>query len=149
MDKSQDTLTSVFFMKDRVKTENITIMYCPTEQMLADFFTKPLQGSLFERFRRVLMGHAHVNTLSSLSLVPAEERVGGETETVEVQRTATGKNRQDNQVNGDVTARPTSGWTIVTRTQRKGLLPTTQGKVMPITRMKPERKNEDRAHSFA
>jgi len=36
-----------FFAKDRVDTEGIDIVYCPTEQMLADFFTKPLQGNLF------------------------------------------------------------------------------------------------------
>ena len=34
----------VFFVKDRVDKKDICIQYCPTEQMLADFFTKPLQG---------------------------------------------------------------------------------------------------------
>jgi hypothetical protein len=53
--------------------------------MLADFFTKPLQGSLFERLRKVLMGYAHIDTLSILSLLPIEERVGESEET-------TGKN---------------------------------------------------------
>ena len=36
-----------FFAKDRVDTEGIDIENCPTEQVLADFFTNPLQGSLF------------------------------------------------------------------------------------------------------
>ena len=31
--------------------------------MLADFFTKPLQGSLFHRFINVLMGFEHISTL--------------------------------------------------------------------------------------
>ena len=26
-------------------------MYCPTENMLADFFTKPLQGTAFRRMQ--------------------------------------------------------------------------------------------------
>ena len=26
-------------------------MYCPTEEMIADFFTKPLQGAQFVKFR--------------------------------------------------------------------------------------------------
>jgi hypothetical protein len=39
-----------FFMKDRLKTESITVRHCPTEYMLADFFTKPLQGALFRKF---------------------------------------------------------------------------------------------------
>ena len=44
--------------------------------MLADFLTKPLQGALFLKFKRVLMGHAHVSTLSSPTMAPTEERVG-------------------------------------------------------------------------
>jgi hypothetical protein len=39
-----------FFIKDRIDIEGIDVQYCPTEQMLADFFTKPLQGSLFKKF---------------------------------------------------------------------------------------------------
>lgn len=29
--------------------------YCPTEEMIADFFTKPLQGALFRKFRAFIM----------------------------------------------------------------------------------------------
>lgn len=39
-----------FFIKDRIQSEGITVVYCPTEGMLANFFTKPLQGSLFQKF---------------------------------------------------------------------------------------------------
>jgi hypothetical protein len=62
-------------MKDRIETEGIEVVYCPTEDMLADFFTKPLQGSLFEKFRSVIMGEAHISTLRGPSLVPVKERV--------------------------------------------------------------------------
>jgi len=31
------------------------VTYCPTEDMVADFFTKPLQGSAFIRFRNFLL----------------------------------------------------------------------------------------------
>jgi hypothetical protein len=34
-----------------------------------------LQGSLFEKFRSVIMGEAHISTLRRPSLVPAKERV--------------------------------------------------------------------------
>jgi hypothetical protein len=54
-----------FFIKDRVDKEEMTIGYCPMECMLADFFTKPLQGSLFKKFRDVIMGYKSINTLSS------------------------------------------------------------------------------------
>jgi hypothetical protein len=33
----------------------VEIAYLPTELMVADFFTKPLQGELFRRFRAELL----------------------------------------------------------------------------------------------
>jgi hypothetical protein len=67
-----------FFIKDRLGIEDFEVQHCPTEQMLADFFTKPLQGSLFRRFRAVVMGHKHIDTLQDLAttLTPSQERVG-------------------------------------------------------------------------
>ena len=74
--KSRHIDIRYFFMKDRIKTEGIDVLYCPTEEMLADFFTKPLQGSLFLKFKRVIMGEAHISTLDRTSLVaPVKERV--------------------------------------------------------------------------
>ena len=52
-----------FFTKDRVDKGELDIGYCPTEKMLADFFTKPLQGSLFKVFRAVIMGHEPIDSL--------------------------------------------------------------------------------------
>jgi len=46
-----------FFVKDRVESGKINISYCPTELMLADFFTKAVQGSLFKLFRDAVMGY--------------------------------------------------------------------------------------------
>ena len=37
-----------FFVADRVAAKEIAIEYCPTGDMIADYFTKPLQGSLFK-----------------------------------------------------------------------------------------------------
>jgi len=45
--KSQHIDICYFFMQDRFESEGISVVYCPTDEMLADFFTKPLQGSLF------------------------------------------------------------------------------------------------------
>jgi hypothetical protein len=46
--------------------------------MLADFLTKPLQGSLFKKFWDVLMGYQHTNTLMNFNSNSSslEERVG-------------------------------------------------------------------------
>ena len=40
-----------FFVTDRLASKAVSIEYCPTQQMLADFVTEPLQGSLFQTFR--------------------------------------------------------------------------------------------------
>lgn len=64
-----------FFIKDRLEIEDINVDYCPTEQMLADFFTKPLQRNLFRRLRGIIMGHKHVNTLKEFTSAPSQERV--------------------------------------------------------------------------
>ena len=52
-----------FWIKDRVNSEGITIKYCPMEIMVADFFTKPLQGETFKRLRSAVMGHIPINSL--------------------------------------------------------------------------------------
>ena len=52
-----------FWVKDRVDKKEVRIEYCPTTLMLADYFTKPLQGNLFRRFRDVIMGYKHINDL--------------------------------------------------------------------------------------
>jgi len=65
-----------FFIKDRIDSGYMNVVYCPTEVMLADFFTKPLQGALFRKFRDVVMGKEHVSTLKRTVLDPSQERVG-------------------------------------------------------------------------
>ena len=67
-----------FFIKDRIKKGDIHLLYCPTEDILADFFTKPLQGKVFTRFRDMIMGIIPVAPIEdpSLSHTPAQERVG-------------------------------------------------------------------------
>jgi hypothetical protein len=45
-----------FFIKDRVSNGDITLKHCPTGEMLADRFTKPLQGALFWKVREEIQG---------------------------------------------------------------------------------------------
>ena len=48
-----------YFMADHVKRKNIRLEYCPTEAMISDFFTKPLQGSQFRKFRDFILNVDH------------------------------------------------------------------------------------------
>lgn len=45
-----------FFVKDKVEKKEVTIKYEPTEAMIADCITKPLQGKMFQKFRDAIMG---------------------------------------------------------------------------------------------
>ena len=65
-----------FWITDRLRSDRIRLQYCPTDTMLADFLTKPLQGALFVRFRKVLLGHAPIDSLlSPTSPALSQERV--------------------------------------------------------------------------
>jgi hypothetical protein len=66
--------------------------------MLADFFTKPLQGNLFRRFKSVVLGHSHTNILHTTIAEPLEERVEDKrsgTSDVHVQEADIGGKRND------------------------------------------------------
>ena len=45
-----------FFITDQVEKGNVSIEYCPTDEMFGDFMTKPTQGQKFKYFRDELMG---------------------------------------------------------------------------------------------
>ena len=54
-----------FFTKDRIDKGEMAVKYCPTYEMLADYYTKPLQGSLFKKLRNMIMGFNHISSLKS------------------------------------------------------------------------------------
>ena len=68
-------------MTNRLDTNNINIVYCPPGAMLADFYTKPLQGSLFCNFRDVIIGLNHIRIIRLDATVSDQERVGNTVET--------------------------------------------------------------------
>jgi hypothetical protein len=41
---------------DRIEKGEVDVVYTSTDDMIADFFTKPLQGSLFVKLRDKLLG---------------------------------------------------------------------------------------------
>ena len=74
--KSRHIDIKYFFVKDRIDNGDVSISYCPSLNMLADFYTKATQGSLFKKFRDVIMGYVDISVLSNTSLSSFEERVG-------------------------------------------------------------------------
>ena len=44
-----------FFIKDYIKDGDISIEHCDTNNMLGDYFTKPLQGKIFFKMRNDIM----------------------------------------------------------------------------------------------
>jgi hypothetical protein len=45
-----------FYVTSKVKDGSVRIVYCPTKEMVSDYLTKPLQGSLFRTHRNSIMG---------------------------------------------------------------------------------------------
>ena len=77
-----------YFVADRIKDGELRVEYCPTGDMVADFCTKPLQGSLFRRLRDMILnikpddGPASMDPMeldhrSVLGVEPAEPSVPG------------------------------------------------------------------------
>ena len=63
-----------FWVTDRIHNGNIQVQYCPTKQMVVDYFSIPIQASLFHIFRGVIMGWTHLSHVFEGYISP-EERV--------------------------------------------------------------------------
>ena len=50
-----DILILDIFVTDQVQQGLMSIEYCPTDEMVADFMSKPLQGEKFRKFRKEIM----------------------------------------------------------------------------------------------
>jgi hypothetical protein len=61
-----------FFIADRISHGEVNLVHCPMGIMIAEFFTKPLQGALFAKFRDIIMGITHFSTLDAPN--PVEPR---------------------------------------------------------------------------
>ena len=45
-----------YFVTDRIQKGELKFEWCPTQEMVGDFMTKPLQGGAFRKFRDHIMG---------------------------------------------------------------------------------------------
>jgi len=67
----------IFWTTDKLRELGIDVVYCKTELMLGDFFTKPLQGNLFRRMRDVVMGVGSYDDLMVKYEINKEMEVAG------------------------------------------------------------------------
>jgi len=44
-----------FFINHKILKKEVKVVYCPTGNMAAEMFTKPLKGILFKNFRDEIM----------------------------------------------------------------------------------------------
>jgi hypothetical protein len=54
-----------FFVTNRIKKGELIMEWCPTEDMLGDFWTKPTQGKQFTRVRDQIMGTQPIQPLKA------------------------------------------------------------------------------------
>ncbi|KAL7527451.1 hypothetical protein ACHAXR_001965 [Thalassiosira sp. AJA248-18] len=47
------------FVADVIVRNHITLEFCPTDEMIGDFFTKPVGGAKFCRFQNIIMNISH------------------------------------------------------------------------------------------
>jgi len=47
-----------YFAVDKLKTGELKIRHCPTDKLVADYNSKPLQGYLFVKHRNTILGVA-------------------------------------------------------------------------------------------
>jgi len=74
--KSRHINIRYFWIKDQTKELEINVRHCPPLSMLADFFTKPLNGNLFRKFRDVILGYKPVSSLREAMPPDVKEHVG-------------------------------------------------------------------------
>ena len=52
---------------DCILRNKLEVLFCPTDDMWADFLTKALQGKKFARFRQILMNHGNSTLIEEIA----------------------------------------------------------------------------------
>jgi hypothetical protein len=73
--KSRHLDIRFFWIKETLEILGIKTRHCHTSKMLADFFTKPLQGTVFILLRDAILGIIDINSIDLRDILSVEERV--------------------------------------------------------------------------
>jgi hypothetical protein len=66
-----------FFITDRISKGELKVEWCPMDDMIGDYATKPLQGAKFRKFRDLIMG---ATTIKKQPRLPKEKPKEGKTD---------------------------------------------------------------------
>ena len=55
--RMRDFDIKLFYVTNQVEMKEVTIEYCPTDEMMADFFTKPLVDNKFGKDKGNIMNN--------------------------------------------------------------------------------------------
>lgn len=64
-----------FFIKDRIAAGELNVEHCGTDDMIADYFTKPLQGEKFRCFRDLILGIKDIDSTDQIRSVLEKDLV--------------------------------------------------------------------------
>ena len=62
-----------FFMTDWIRHNDLKVVHCPTEIMLGDYFTEPLQGAWFHQFCDAPMNYIDLNCVAPTEPVAGDQ----------------------------------------------------------------------------
>jgi hypothetical protein len=110
-----------FFVTDRIESKEMRVEYCPTGDMVADFFTKPLQGAAFRKFRDTILNVNERDLKELLEMNLSDEHLANKVShhrsvlgTNDETNNGDGKRRTDD-LNVDHRSEEADGWTMVQR----------------------------------
>ena len=61
-----------YFITDHIANGDIRIQHCPTDKLISDFYTKPLQGQLFRTFRSLIL---NLDDKMALTMSAKEQKI--------------------------------------------------------------------------
>jgi hypothetical protein len=83
-----------FFVTDLINRKQVSIKYCPTDEMVADYMTKPLTGTKFKQYRALIMNLPNHHSRSPQECVGIPSNLSGTFGSIKVPTTKDTNTRQ-------------------------------------------------------
>jgi hypothetical protein len=83
-----------FFVTDLINRKQVSIKYCPTDEMVVDYMTKPLTGTKFKQYRALIMNLPNHHSRSPQQCVGIPSNLSGTIGTIKVPTTKDTNKRQ-------------------------------------------------------